>query len=208
MPTATLASLDPWQASLFGLDDPSADVTFSGLERMWLDDDSWIDHQPNWLSGADLVFAELVARIDWSQRQVTMYDRWLPEPRLTAWWAEREGVAEPLPVLSDIRTLLSAHYARSFISIGANYYRDGHDSVAWHRDRDGKQIADPVIAIVSVGTPRPFHLRRLGGGPSIQFQLGQGDLFVMGGACQHDWQHCVPKVVRSGPRISLTYREV
>jgi alkylated DNA repair dioxygenase AlkB len=207
MPAATLVSLEPWQASLFGLDDPGVDHAFTGLERIWLDDDSWVDVLPGWLRGADLVFGELVSRMEWSQRHVVMFDRRLAEPRLTAWWAESHGVVEPLPVLSEIRHLLSAHYARPFTTIGSNYYRDGRDSVAWHGDRDRLRSPDPIVAIVSVGSPRPFHLRRRGGGPSIHFTLGQGDLFVMGGACQHDWEHCVPKVAQSGPRISATFRE-
>jgi alkylated DNA repair dioxygenase AlkB len=33
-----------------------------------------------------------------------------------------------------------------------------------------------------------------------------GDLLVMGGRSQHEWEHTVPKTVRGGPRISLTYR--
>jgi hypothetical protein len=28
----------------------------------------------------------------------------------------------------------------------------------------------------------------------------------MGGACQHHWQHSVPKVRSAGPRISITFR--
>ncbi len=28
----------------------------------------------------------------------------------------------------------------------------------------------------------------------------------MGGACQHDWEHCVPKLRHASPRISITYR--
>jgi alkylated DNA repair dioxygenase AlkB len=208
MSTATLVSLDPWQASLFGLDDPEVDPLFRGVERIWLDDDSWIDLLPGWLRGADLVFAEIVSRVEWSQRDVVMYDRVLAEPRLTAWWSADSGASEPLSILGEIRGLLSSYYGRSFRSIGCNYYRDGNDSVAWHGDQVRLRIADPLVAIVSVGTPRPFQIRRRGGGPRVQFQLGQGDLFVMGGSCQHDWEHCVPKVARAGPRISLTYREV
>ena len=37
--------------------------------------------------------------------------------------------------------------------------------------------------------------------------LGQGDLLVMGGACQHQWEHAVPKVARTaGPRLSIMFR--
>jgi alkylated DNA repair dioxygenase AlkB len=78
--------------------------------------------------------------------------------------------------------------------------------VAWHGDRHRLTVDDPVVAIVSVGEPRPFRLRPRGGGPSRSFDLGHGDLFVMGGACQHDWEHSVPKVRQAGPRISITYR--
>ena len=53
---------------------------------------------------------------------------------------------------------------------------------------------------------RPFRLRPRGGGRALSFDLGRGDLFVMGGACQHDWEHCVPKVGHAEPRISITYR--
>ena len=33
-----------------------------------------------------------------------------------------------------------------------------------------------------------------------------GDLIVMGGRCQRDWRHCVPKqATPSGPRISVNF---
>ena len=68
-------------------------------------------------------------------------------------------------------------------------------------------ITNPIIAIVSLGRPRPLKLRPRGGGPSISYSLGEGDLFVMGGACQHDWEHCVPKLsTEPGPRLSVTFR--
>ena len=44
------------------------------------------------------------------------------------------------------------------------------------------------------------------GGPVDPWQLGEGDLFVMGGSCQHDWEHCVRKVAAAGPRLSIMFR--
>ena len=35
---------------------------------------------------------------------------------------------------------------------------------------------------------------------------GEGDLLVMGGACQREFEHCVPKVARGESRISVTFR--
>lgn len=196
-----------YQASLFGLEDPSCDGDFHGAVRTWLDTDSWVELIPRWLRGPDLVFGELVARLRWSQREVVMYDRLLPEPRLTSWWSTSSSADEPLPVLRDARVHLSGHYGKPFDSIGFNLYRDGSDSVAWHGDRERFVHEDPTVAIVSVGAPRPFQMRPRGGGPSQSWLLGHGDLFVMGGACQHDWHHSVPKMAHAaGPRLSIMFR--
>jgi hypothetical protein len=136
-----------------------------------------------------------------------MYDRLVDEPRLTWWWSEADGgFGLPLPVLEEVRTVLSGRYGRHFDSVGLNLYRDGTDSVAWHGDRVRLSQVDPLVVIVSLGAPRPFLIRRRGGGASQAWLLGHGDLFVMGGAVQHDWEHSVPKVANAGPRLSITYR--
>jgi alkylated DNA repair dioxygenase AlkB len=196
-----------WQSCLFGHDEPGFDSTYSSVERTWLDGESWIDHAHSWLHGADDVFDQLVHSVPWRQRQVVMWDRLLPEPRLTWWWDGADGSAEPLPILGDVRWSLAGHYSRPFDTIGFNLYRDGRDSVAWHGDRERYKHEDSIVAIVSVGAARNFLVRPRGGGQSHSFRLGHGDLFVMGGACQHDWEHCVPKVVHAeGPRLSIMFR--
>ena len=212
-----------WQASLFASHDPPI-VPAIGLphcdpERRQLDEYSWVDYAANWLHGADQLFGELRSTMPWTTRTVKMYDRMVVEPRLSSWWTTSGPTAFPIPIFSELRTILGSVYGRNFDSIGCNYYRDGKDSVAWHGDklpfsRLGRE-EQPIIAIVSLGSRRPFLLRptradHLGGGSgrrSIRFELGDGDLLVMGGRSQIDWQHCVPKVARSGPRISVTYRE-
>ena len=193
------------QGSLFGCAEPAADETFRGLRRIELDARSWLDHLPGWLTGEQVVFDHLVATLPWRQRTVTMWEQRLPEPRLTSWWTPRQG-PEPMPVLAAMRRALSARYDEAFDSIGFNCYRHGEDSVAWHGDRHRHTVTDPVVAIVSVGAPRPLRIRPRGGGAARSFELGRGDLFVMGGACQHDWEHGVPKVRGAEPRISITYR--
>jgi alkylated DNA repair dioxygenase AlkB len=106
-----------------------------------------------------------------------------------------------------MRHVLADRYDEPFDSIGFNLYRDGHDSVAWHSDRHAKVVVNPVVAIVSLGAPRPFRMRPKGGGPSRVWELGSGDLFVMGGAAQHEWEHTVPKVrTTTGPRLSVSFR--
>ncbi|HEY5663762.1 MAG TPA: alpha-ketoglutarate-dependent dioxygenase AlkB [Ilumatobacter sp.] len=196
------------QRSLFGALTPQFDPGLGGCRRHALDATTWVDVVPGWLRGADEVFDALVATLPLRQRTgVPMYDRIVDEPRLSAWWRADDGCREPLPILRDIRLLLAERYDEPFDSIGFNLYRDGDDSVAWHGDRHRHVVANPVIAIVSLGAPRPLRLRPRGGGASVGWSLGDGDLFVMGGACQHDWEHTVPKVrAVSGPRLSVTFR--
>jgi alkylated DNA repair dioxygenase AlkB len=203
------------QASLFGSDEPEFDASFSSAARSALSGSSWVEYAPGWMRGADSLFDDLMDTLEFRQRtDVPMYDRLVDEPRLTAWWSEADSDRAPLSILSDVRWALADRYGRHFDSIGFNLYRDQHDSVAWHADRHRHRVADPVVAILSVGESRPFQMRRNrdpehgeGGGASLTWGLGHGDLFVMGGACQHEWQHCVPKRRRpTGPRLSITFR--
>lgn len=198
------------QRSLFGSLEPDFDDAFREVVRLDLDERTWVDHAPGWLSGSDHLYDELTAELPFEQRRgIKMYDQIVDEPRLSAWWSLAGGSDEPMPILRRMRLVLAERYAEPFDSIGFNLYRDGNDSVAWHGDRHRHVVTNPVIAIVSVGAPRPLRLRPRGGGSSLGWSLGNGDLFVMGGACQHDWEHTVPKVrVTSGPRLSITFRSV
>lgn len=191
-----------FQPSLFGAGDPVPDAAFRTLRRHRLDAESWVDHAPGWLSGPDTLFTELAEGADWGQRERWMYDRQVVEPRLTCGW-DAGGAIGPL---DELGATLSAHYGVEFDSIWANYYRDGRDSVAWHGDRVRFQLERPVVAIVSLGSRRRFGLRPRGGGSGTWFTLEGGDLLVMGGRSQHDWEHTVPKSAHGGPRISVTYR--
>lgn len=197
-----------YQPTLMGGLVPRFDDHFHDIQRRELDEQSWVEWVPHWLSGADDVFDLLVERLPLRQRTgVLMYDQLVDEPRLTAWWQLDDGDPEPLALLRDMRHVLIDRYREPFDSIGFNLYRSETDSVAWHGDRHRHHVNNPVIAIVSVGNGRPLRLRPRGGGPSQSWTLGHGDLFVMGGACQHDWEHSVPKLsVPTGPRLSMTFR--
>lgn len=198
-----------WQASLLDLgesDDPRPDGTFHGLVRHQLDPRCWVDHAAGWLSGSDAVFAILVAEARWAQHSRRMYDKQVEQPRLTASWRKDAKLRAALPVIEEMRVVLSQRYQVELDSGGINFYRDGRDSVAWHGDRIPKEVVEPVVCIVSLGEPRKFLLRPRGGGKSLKFMLGRGDLLVTGGATQRAWEHSVPKVALAGPRISVTFR--
>ena len=123
---------------------------------------------------------------------------------------KRPGVAETLDWAMAL-----APYVNPFRTAGLCLYRDGRDSVAWHGDTIGRgKTEDTMVAIVSLGTPRPLLLRPVkgagevgGGSRPLRFEVGHGDLLVMGGSCQRTWEHAVPKTSQPvGPRISVQFR--
>jgi alkylated DNA repair dioxygenase AlkB len=205
-----------WQPSLFVPGDGYPDLSFDGMVRHHLNERTWVDYVPGWLHGHDRLFDQLLDAGDWLQRQRVMYDQIVDEPRLSA--AGPAGLpAGPAagrtpPEVERIRRTLAARYRVDFDSILMNLYRDGRDSVAWHRDTVRKRLENPVVATVSLGARRRFLLRPYGGGAiALRLVPGEGDLVVMGGACQHEWEHTVPKegartCLAGGARISVTLR--
>jgi alkylated DNA repair dioxygenase AlkB len=195
-----------WQPSLLDGGEPRIDVSYDGLRRIQLDERSWIDYCPGWLAGSDAVFDLLASTARWQQRTVTMWDKQVPEPRLTAGWSSDSEQAPPL--LREMCRLLSARYDVDFDSVWVNLYRDGRDSVAWHGDRNRLAMTRPMVATVSLGARRKFQLRRRGSSTiSHTLMPGLGDLVVMGGECQNEWEHTVPKTSRPvGARMSVTIR--
>jgi alkylated DNA repair dioxygenase AlkB len=179
-------------------------------ERTQLSASAWVDLRRSWVSGADLLFERLVETVPWHGERRHMYDREVDVPRLLSFFGEQDPLPDPL--LDEARDALSAHYAADlgepFCTAGLCYYRDGRDSVAWHGDRFGRgRVRATLVAIVSLGATRHLLLRPRGGGSSLRFALGPGDLLVMGGSCQRSWDHCVPKTARPvGPRISVQFR--
>ena len=132
------------------------------IERTELSDGAWVDVLPGWFEGADDLFTELVESIPWRAERRPMYDNVVDVPRLL----HNYGVGEqlPHPALEEARDALSAHYrpelGEPFVTAGCCYYRDGHDSVAWHGDRIGRgRSHDTMVAIVSFGSPRKLQLR-------------------------------------------------
>lgn len=204
---ATTTDLDlAWQTSLLADAETTAvDASFTALERRELASGAWVDHQSDWLSGADTLFARLLELAPWGEHRIEMYGERVLEPRLTARW-HVDGLPDGVGILSEVGAALSERYGVRLEHIGINLYRDGRDSVAWHGDRVARDLPTATIAILSLGHRRALRLRPRGGGPSLGYELGRGDLFVMGGSCQRTWQHAVPKTAQALPRISVTFR--
>ena len=192
--------LDSAPLSLFAAGEPALGA--DRWARHQLDEDCYLDVAEGFVAGADSLLAELVARLPLRQSRRLMFGQYVDEPRLSC------GV--PLcsapSVVRQMAAALGRRYSVTFDSCFANFYRDGSDSVAWHADREGQQILRPFVAIVSLGGPRRFALRPRGGGPQVAWVLHSGDAAVMGGACQHHFEHAVPKTKWAPPRLSLSFR--
>jgi alkylated DNA repair dioxygenase AlkB len=197
-----------FQGTLF--ESPRLEVgSLAATTRTPLARGAWVDVRRDWLADADEVFAALVQDVPWRAERRQMYDRVVDVPRLVHNYAAGEPL--PHPTLEDARDVLSAHYrpelGEPFVTAGCCFYRDGHDSVAWHGDRIGRgDREDTMVAIVSLGDPRRLALRPRGGGASLSFTMGHGDVLVMGGSCQRTWEHAVPKLAHAGPRLSVQFR--
>ncbi len=199
----TQADVGPRQGDLFAQGQPAVNRS-AAIQRLVLDVRSWMDAAARWLMGGDELLEQLAAGLRWTRAERPMYGEMVEEPRLGAHLGlPSSGVPA---VIDEMSSALGRRYRVRFNSVWVNYYRGGQDSVAWHSDRIGIDPVDSVVAIVSLGGPRRLLLRPAGGGRSRSFTLASGDLLVMGGACQQNWEHSVPKVASAPPRMSVTFR--
>jgi alkylated DNA repair dioxygenase AlkB len=191
-------------------DEPVLGALAGVVRRTPLAHGAWVDVRQGWLAGSGAVFGRLAESVPWRAEKRHMYDKVVDVPRLLCFYGE--GAPLPDPALTRALRALNAHYGpelgEPFVTAGLCLYRDGRDSVAWHGDRTGRGgREDTMVAILSLGTPRALLLRPRGGGPSRRYELGHGDLLVMGGSCQRTWEHAVPKTSQAaGSRISVQFR--
>jgi alkylated DNA repair dioxygenase AlkB len=169
---------------------------------------------------ADQLYERLKKEISWEQKPIRIFGKMVLQPRLTAWYGDPEatysysGVKNvPLPwadVLAEIRKKVEEVSSSSFNSVLLNYYRNGNDSMGWHRDNEKELGTLPSIASLSFGDKRKFKVRdhklhtRL-----ISIEPANGSLILMKGEMQEFWEHSVPK--QSGElqgRINLTFRKI
>ena len=184
------------------------------VERIALDATSWVDVSRKWLHNADNLFAHLRHTVPWRASQLFRYDHVVEEKRLGASW--RRGRPLPHPVLADATRWIQRTYRVEFAGFSMIQYRDGDDGQGFHRDTDMRWLDDTIIGVLTLGATRPWLLRPRANrfadvaaqGATHDLSPTAGDLMVMGGRCQADWEHSVPylrgQIVE--PRISLQWR--
>lgn len=188
-----------YQGSLFGTSELCGRKL---IERKYLDDVTWIDRATGWLSGADEL---LTASLPWRAGRRPVFGRLVDEPRLH-------------PVLLPISSLLDLHSAplstrskpaTARVSPPGSSTTTAMGPTAWPGTPTalGSTRATRSSRSLAMSAHAAFVCSRWMGA-SYRLVLHSGDLLVMGGACQHAWEHTVPKMRSAPPRMSLTYRHV
>ena len=154
-------------------------------------------------------FAELRESVPWKAERRRMYDRDVDVPRLTAHFRllpedERDT---PDAIRAATRKVVAVTRV-PFNSVGLNFYRDGHDSVAPHNDHLDEIVEGFPIALLSLGATRRMTIRaKKPPRRVLHVELEAGSLLVMSHETQRRYTHGIPKLKEPvGPRISLAFR--
>ena len=191
------------------------------MSRIELAEGAWLDYLPAWIdaSDADRLLTALRDELAWEHREIVIFGRRIPQPRLIAWGGSAAyrysgQTLEPRALTGTVAALLAraSAFARvPFNHVLANRYRDGHDSMGMHADDERELGPAPVVATLSLGAARRFVIagRRAKTGERRNLSLASGSLLVMGGACQSEFRHGLPRdPALQSERISLTFRSV
>lgn len=168
---------------------------------------------------ADDYLQNLLHNLAWQSEQIYLYGRWMPVPRLMAWYGDQgadyrySGVDhQPLPWTKELLALkkdVEAVCRQPFNSVLANLYRDGHDSMGCHADNEKELGPNPLIASLSFGETRLLRFRHHRTRMALDIELSHGDLLIMAGELQHHWRHELPKTRQAKQaRINLTFRRI
>lgn len=172
---------------------------------------------------SDLHLAQLIAEIQWKHEAIKMFGREVMQPHLTAWYGDAgksysySGITMQPHTWTDsllqIKQRAESIAGTVFTSALLNYYRDGNDSMDWHRDNEKELGINPVIGSVSFGAARIFQLRNYDDKSIMRsIPLTHGSFLLMRGETQHYWEHRVPKAgsqnTVTGARINITFRVI
>lgn len=181
-----------------------------------------IIYYPNFYSflEANAIFEKLLNEIPWQQDDIKVYGKVYAQPRLTALFGN-DGKPysysnikmQPHPwnlILQKMKFQIENVIAENFTTVLLNLYRNGKDSNGWHADNEKELGTNPVIASLSFGEERYFHLQHNTDKElKLKILLEHGSLLVMKGTTQHFWKHQIPKTAKPiGNRINLTFRKI
>jgi hypothetical protein len=94
------ASVHDRQLALSAGARPLPDRSFAGVQHTTMDESSWIDFVPGWLSSPETLFEEIGRSAAWEHRERKIYNQVFREPRFTAEY--RELANAPIDGLREV----------------------------------------------------------------------------------------------------------
>jgi alkylated DNA repair dioxygenase AlkB len=184
--------------------------------------DSDILYYPNFLNKieANQYFETFKNTVAWQQDDIKVFGKVYPQPRLTALYADNNKpysysniTMQPYlftDELLKIKQQIEKKTEAIFTTCLLNLYRDGQDSNGWHADNEKELGENPVIASITLGQERFFHLKhRHDKSFKRKILLEHGSLLLMQGETQHHWLHQIAKTAKPiKERINLTFRVI
>jgi alkylated DNA repair dioxygenase AlkB len=194
-------------------------ITLSNFDTIIDNDEADIKYLKNFIPGkeATKLFNCFKDTSPFVQRFVKMYGKDIKVPRLRACFGN-DGISDILtstedkkveswtPELIAIRDCISRITNQSYNVGLMNFYRDGKDSIGMHTDKGTDCIQGTIIASISLGGERDFHMRHIKNKKLMNIKLHSGSLLLMGGNTQKNYKHGIPKRAKADPRISVTFR--
>ncbi|CAM4319071.1 alpha-ketoglutarate-dependent dioxygenase AlkB family protein [Zobellia nedashkovskayae] len=182
--------------------------------------DSDIIYYPNFIGQkeADAYFNLLRNKTPWQQDDITVFGKTYAQPRLTALYGNNDKpysysklVMVPHSFtreLIEIKEKVETKTDATFTTCLLNLYRNGQDSNGWHADNEKELGKNPIIASVTLGQERFFHLKhRTNKNLKQKILLKHGSLLLMKGTTQEHWLHQISKTAKTvDERINLTFR--
>lgn len=184
--------------------------------------DAEVIYFPTFLNNVESenLFQKLYEETPWQEDTIKVFGKIYPQPRLTAFYGDdnvnysysnlKLKTFDWTPILLEIKNKLEKVAETKFNSVLLNLYRDGKDSNGWHADNEKELGINPIIASVTLGFERFFHLKHnTKPEHKCKIKLENGSLLLMKGGTQHFYKHQIPKTAAEiGPRINLTFRTI
>lgn len=183
--------------------------------------DGVFEYYPNFLSSeqADNFFMQLQKEVSWQQDSITLFGKTHLQPRLTALYGNNGKpysysniIMHPKnfsSLLTHIKEEIETLCNENFTTVLLNLYRDGNDSNGWHADNEKELGRNPIIASLSLGEERVFHIKHNTKDEKFKLNLENGSLLLMKEGSQVHYKHQIPKSQTSKkPRINLTFRTI
>lgn len=186
---------------------------------------AYVLHCPNFFDDPELWYDLIDNSVNWQSFDVMVYGKKFKQPRDSFYMADHKHpykyagydrkpeewsvpITEMKKILNELIKKIQPDHPQLNACLG-NRYQDGKQSIGYHSDDEGDLNPNAFIVSVSFGASRDFIFSNIKTGQKVNILLESGSILLMGGECQKNWKHSVPKRLKvTKPRINLTFRSV